>query len=45
MIAIRFTTSGASTPNMALSASAASVTGVAHTMKGSRSRRLSKPAT
>ncbi len=44
MAAMRLTTSDASTPNIALSASAASVAGVAHTIKGSRSRRLSKPA-
>jgi hypothetical protein len=43
--ALRVTTSGASTPNIAFSASTASVTAVAHSRKGSRSRKLSKPAT
>jgi hypothetical protein len=44
-IALRFTTSGAITPNITFSASVASVTAVAHNRKGSRSRKLSKPAT
>ena len=41
----RVTRSGASTSNIGLSASAASVAAVAQRAKGSRSRRLSRPAT